>query len=40
MVAVSHKRGQDKDHQQQRKDEMDEELAEIRARMEQLALKV
>jgi hypothetical protein len=29
-----------KNHQQQRKDEMDEELTEIRARMEELALRM
>ena len=40
MATEGHGCGGKKNHQQQRKDEMDKELAEIRARMEELALRV
>jgi hypothetical protein len=40
MATEGHGRGGKKNHQQQRKDEMDKELTEIRARMEELALRM
>jgi hypothetical protein len=40
MATEGHGRGGKKNHQQQRKDEMDEELTEIRERMEELALRM
>jgi hypothetical protein len=40
MDTEGHGSGGKKNHQQQRKDEMDKDLAEIRVRMEELALRV
>jgi hypothetical protein len=40
MATEGHGGGGKKNHQQQRKYEMDKELTEIRARMEELALRV
>jgi hypothetical protein len=40
MATEGHGCGGKKNHQQQRKDEMDKELTEVRARMEELALRV
>jgi hypothetical protein len=40
MATEGHGRGRREDHQPKGKDEMDKELAEVRARMEQLALKM
>jgi hypothetical protein len=40
MVIEDHEWGQRGDHQQKSKVEIDKELAEIRARMEQLTLKM
>jgi methyl coenzyme M reductase subunit D len=40
MATEGHRGGQDKDHQQKTKVEIDKELIEIRAKMERLALKM
>jgi hypothetical protein len=40
MATEGHGCGGKKNHQQQRKDEMDKELTEIRARMEELAFQM
>jgi methyl coenzyme M reductase subunit D len=40
MATEGHERGQRGDHQKKSKVEIDEELVEIRARMEQLTLKI
>jgi hypothetical protein len=40
MAIEGRERGQGKDHQQKGKYEMDKELAEIRARMEELAFRM
>ena len=40
MATEGHGRGGKKNHQQQRKDEMDKELIEVRERMKELALRV
>jgi hypothetical protein len=40
MATRGHRHGQDKDHQQMKKEQVDKELREIREKMENLALKM
>jgi hypothetical protein len=40
MATEGHERGPREDHQQKNKDEIDKEISEVRAQMENLAFKM